>query len=144
MTPTPQAIKNAARAMEEAEFDYHLKLVSLVDDVHTYSLIYNDGSEPLTFDDIDDAYAHIAAKKRQTQAKAALSCDLGDMVLVPKEPTEAMLEAAVVAGHQANKPFVERIKSRSFEAGMSSDITAGDGRIYRAAYRAMIAAAEGE
>lgn len=74
-------------------------------------------------------------------AGACLSADLGDMVLVPMEPTAAMIEAAVVAGHQANKPFVERIKSRSFEAGMSSDITAGDGRIYRAAYRAMIEAA---
>jgi hypothetical protein len=93
MKPTPQAIENAARAMEEAEFNYHLKLVSLVDDVHTYSLTYNDGSEPLTFDDIDDAYAHIAAKKRQTQAKAALSADLGDMVLVPKEATPEMYAA---------------------------------------------------
>ena len=106
MTPTPQAIENAARAMRDITFN------------------------ALTMDECRDA------------AKAALSIDLGDMVLVPKEPTEAMLEAAVVAGHQVNKPFVERIKSRSFEAGMSSDITAGDGRIYRAAYRAMIAAAE--
>lgn len=125
MKPTPQAIENAARAMEEAEFGYHLKLVSLVDDVHTYSLIYNDGSEPLTFDDIDDAYAHIAAKKRQTQAKAALSCDLGDMVLVPKEPTETVLDRAV-----------------SFALKITID---GDYRwrdYMRDLYRAMIAAAE--
>lgn len=132
MTPTPQAIENAARAIEE----------ELVRDMNAWverwtfpGGIYHDAPSPPT------------GRYRATPeriAKAALSADLGGMVLVPKEPTEAMLEAAVVAGHQANKPFVERIKSRSFEAGMSSDITAGDGRIYRAAYRAMIAAAEGE
>lgn len=123
MKPTPQAIENAARAMCREAWR---------------GSIVVDGDALADSGDYDRYYYDLD----YDLALAALSCDLGDMVLVPKEPTEAMLEAAVVAGHQANKPFVERIKSRSFEAGMSSDITAGDGRIYRAAYRAMIAAAE--
>jgi len=55
-------------------------------------------------------------------AQAALSCDLGDMVLVPREATGAMCEVA--------RSFDEAAGGKSYE--------------YRDLYRAMIAAAEGE
>lgn len=86
MTPTPQAIENAARAMRHITFS------------------------ALTMDECRDA------------AQAALSCDLGDMVLVPKEPVGAMRGAGELA-------FLNFRGTASHNAAP-------------AIYRAMIAAAE--
>lgn len=61
MTPTPQAIERAARAMRHITFD------------------------ALTMDECRDA------------AKAALSGNLGDMVLVPREATPAIIKAYIAA-----------------------------------------------
>jgi hypothetical protein len=87
---TAEMVERVADAMERAEVGYHLRLVKLVDDVHTYALTYDD-AEPLEFNCTEDAYAHIATKKREVQARAALESALADHVVVPREPTEAMI-----------------------------------------------------
>jgi len=97
MTPlSPAALEEAAKAVDAAEFGYHLQLTSLVDGVSTYTLTYNDLPEPLTFSDIDDAYLHLADRKRTTQATAAITAYLAQrekegFVMVPKEPTKEMI-----------------------------------------------------
>lgn len=65
-------VAEIAGAMEAAEFGYGLRLTRLVDDVSTYTLTYSDGAPPIEFDDQDEAYEHIRAKKREAQAGAAL------------------------------------------------------------------------
>lgn len=90
MTPTPQAIENAARAMWMSE---------------KWSSFWSE----------DDARA---------LAGACLSADLGGMVLVPKEATDAACEAA--------RSFDEAAGGKSYEYR----------EMYRIMLRAMIAAAE--
>lgn len=99
MKPTPQAIENAAREMCRSAWQGS-KIVDgdALADSGEYDLFYRD------------------------LAQAALSVDLGDMVLVPKAATGAMCEAA--------RSFDEAAGGKSYE--------------YRDLYRAMIAAAEGE
>lgn len=72
--PAHEAIVDAiAKALENAEFGFSLQLTRLVDGESTYTLRYSDGSEPIEFDDIDNGYAHVAEKKRLTQALAVLT-----------------------------------------------------------------------
>lgn len=99
MKPTPQAIENAARTVRKQQFE------------RTRRLNCYDPDIPLTENELADA-------------AAALSCDLGDMVLVPIEPTEAMLVAATDLDEVVGGALY----------------TAHPGSVYRA----MIAAAEGE
>lgn len=61
-----------ADAIEGAQVGYQLRLTSLVDGVSTYTLTYDDELGNLTFDCIDDGYAHIAARKRARAAELAL------------------------------------------------------------------------
>lgn len=79
MQVTDKMVRAAAEAMEAAEFGYQLTLTSLIDGEHTYTLTYTDEPNPLTFSDINDGYAHIAAKKRDKQARAALNAALAHM-----------------------------------------------------------------
>jgi hypothetical protein len=72
MTPE-DLIEAAAKAIEDAEFGYSLNLTRLVDNESTYVLTYTDGSEPLEFSDIDEAYEHIAYKRETARARAAAS-----------------------------------------------------------------------
>lgn len=78
-------IERVARAMEAVELGYSMGLVGMVDGVRTYRLEYSDG-ETLEFDNTGDLYAHVAEKRRVTQARAAIEA--------MREPTEAMLEAS--------------------------------------------------
>lgn len=94
MTPTPQAIENAARAMSSSK---------------AWPVVFEAGSALIL-------------------AKAALSCDLGDMVLVPREATVEM----VAAFWRQKNTGTQELGSWGTE---TSDFDA---------YRAMIAAAEDE
>lgn len=60
-----------------------------------------------------------------------------------REPTDAMLISGLLAGSQQNKPFADRIAAEP-KAFAASLVTAGDGRLYRTAYCAMIDAALGK
>ena len=82
---TPEMVEVVAEAMHDAEFGYDLNLIRLVDGVSTYRLTYSDGTPPIEFDDMDEAYAHIAAKKRSAQARAAISAFLAASPLTPGE-----------------------------------------------------------
>ena len=73
---TPEMVEVVADALSDAEFGYDLNLIRLVDGVSTYRLAYSDGTPPIEFDDMDEAYAHIAAKKRSAHARAAISAFL--------------------------------------------------------------------
>ena len=59
--------------------------------------------------------------------------------LVPREPTEEMVEAALVAVAEFNEQFFER--ESDFAQAMAAKIALGDGRLYGVAYRAMLSAA---
>lgn len=108
MKPTPQAIENAARAMEPRAFE-------ILDAGYT-SQNY--------FEERAFLNAEKVVKRARKKATSALSGDLGDMVLVPKEATAEMLVAATDLDE--------------FVGGAL--YTAHPGSVYRA----MIAAAEGE
>jgi len=81
-----EIVERVAAALEMAEVGYHLRLTSLVDGVSTYTLSYDDGTADLTFDCTDDAYVHIAHKKRQAAARLAIEA--------LREPTDEMIAAA--------------------------------------------------
>lgn len=102
MTPTPQAIENAARAIATSYGEDADDYASLLD-------ICGPNNEAVP-----------VWAKYVEQAKAALSIDLGDMTLAPKEPTTTMLSAGRDAW------IVDDLRRSS------------------TLYRAMIAAAEGE
>lgn len=70
---TDEQVERVAAAMEAAEFRYRMELTRLVDGVSTYTLTYDDASEPLTFETTDECYEHVAKRKRETQARAALA-----------------------------------------------------------------------
>lgn len=113
---TDEMVEAAARAMEEAEFGYNLSLTRLVDGVHTYTLTYSDGSDPIEFDDMDAAYAHVAGKQRAAQAIAALTAALAKMwrpiESAPKDGT-AVLISDVSA--EAFEPAVSRFRQEKWE-----------------------------
>jgi len=97
-----RAIEAVARALREAEVGYHLSLTRLVDGVSTYTLTYNDGSPFIEFDNMDDGYAHISAKRSEAQSKAVITAYEAHLkaegfVVVPREPTQAMTQAAMDA-----------------------------------------------
>jgi len=54
-----------------------------------------------------------------------------------REPTDAMLISGLMAGSEQNRPFADRISGEP-KAFAASLVTAGDGRLYRTAYCAMI------
>jgi hypothetical protein len=60
-----------------------------------------------------------------------------------REPTDGMLVAGLQAGYESNIPAAERVKKLGDLSWAASNVTAGDGRLYAAAYRAMIDAALG-
>jgi hypothetical protein len=62
-----------ARAIEQAEVGYSLRLTKLVDGVSTYALVFNDGAPPMEFDNNQDAYKHIADRKRMAAARLAIA-----------------------------------------------------------------------
>ena len=85
---TPEIVEAVAEAMGDAEFGYDLSLIRLVEGESTYRLTYSDGTPPIEFGDMDEAYAHIAAKKRSAQARAAISAFLAASTLTPGEKGE--------------------------------------------------------
>lgn len=121
-------VERIAAALAQAEVGYSLSLTRLIDGVSTYTLTYDDGTPPLEFDYNDDAYAHIAAKKRAKAARLVLEA--------MREPTAEMLSAAA--------PFplhlvIERNDvdyARNMEAA-----TAADRMAARSQYQTMIDAA---
>jgi hypothetical protein len=61
-----------------------------------------------------------------------------------REPTEEMKIAGLLAGHEANKPASDRMREAGGNDWIVSEVVSGDGRLYNAAYRAMIDAALGK
>lgn len=80
-------LERAARALESVAFGYNINLVRLVDGVSTYELRYSDSDEVYTFNDTDDAYEHVAERKRMTQARAVLAAI--------REPDDATASRAI-------------------------------------------------
>lgn len=64
-------VARVADALEAAKLDFDMTLIRLVDGESTYRLTYSDGLT-LEFSDTDELYAHVAGRKRETQARAAL------------------------------------------------------------------------
>ncbi|BEV43990.1 hypothetical protein [Afipia carboxidovorans] len=139
MTPlSPTTLEEAAKAVDAAEFGYHLQLTSLVDGVSTYTLTYNDLPEPLTFSDKDDAYLHLADRKRTTQATAAITAYLAQrekegFVEVPNSALAWLFgEAPDSDGHwfeppelkegERNKPYWWRSKLRAMLTAAQSEM----------------------
>ncbi|WP_421580834.1 hypothetical protein [Shinella sp. M31] len=80
-------IDKITTALEEAALGYSMNLIRLVDGVSTYRLAYSDG-EVLEFDNTDDLYLHVAAKKRRVQAHAVIEA--------LREPTTNMVLKGLV------------------------------------------------
>lgn len=119
-----RALEAGARALREAEVGYHLRLTRLIDGVSTYTLTYDDGSPPIEFDNMDDGYAHIAAKKSEAQFKAVITAYESHLkaegfVVVPVIPTQAMLDAGYY-------PAVQRRGAKSTWQVMLSAATTGE------------------
>lgn len=65
-------IERVASAMESAELGFNIQLVRLVDGVSTYELMYSDGVGPIEFHETDEAYEHVAGRRAQVRARAAI------------------------------------------------------------------------
>lgn len=76
--PSEAIVEAVADALEKAEFGFSMELTRLVDGVSTYTLTYSDDAPPLEFEYTDDAYDHIAKRRRQTQARAAIAAMAGN------------------------------------------------------------------
>lgn len=124
MKPTPKAIENAARAIYTAT-------------------LHNKPYEKLSLSE---------TRILRMQAIRVLSCDLGDLVLVPKEATPEMLAAAipveiddgVTHGDKVAAAGAVLLLEGSAKLGGISGATVEAAAFLSRDYRAMIAAAEGE
>lgn len=63
-------VNRVAKALASVDLSRSVNLTRLVDGVSEYTLTYGDGSEPLVFDDINDAYEHVRNRTRHAQAAA--------------------------------------------------------------------------
>lgn len=81
-------LEEIARALEDADIGYSLRLTRLVDGVSEYTLTYDDGQMHI-FEDIQDGYEHIRVRRREAQARAVLS--------TLKTPTPGVVEAGQAA-----------------------------------------------
>lgn len=80
-----EMIERVGAAIAAIEVGYSMRLISLVDGVSTYQLIY-EGGERHEFGSTEDVYAHIRQKKATAQACAAIEA--------MRKPTQAMIAAA--------------------------------------------------
>lgn len=124
MTPTPQAIENAARAGEPCP---GLKPCPFCGEKKIY---FNPPAPEIDFLGSLNCPACLASMPNETNnVEELIGCwnhreptDLGDMVLVPREPTPAIIKAYIAADRRRKR----------YAATAKRD------------YRAMLAAAEGE
>jgi len=72
-----------AKAFDEAEVVFQMRLTRLVDGEHTYTL--NILGQTLEFSDTDELYEHVRRVKNRVRALAVMKAML--------EPTDGMLEA---------------------------------------------------
>lgn len=77
-------LEEIARAIEDADIGYSLRLTRLLDGVSEYTLTYDDGQTHI-FEDIQDGYEHIRVRRQEAQSRAVLSA--------LKTPTPEMIEA---------------------------------------------------
>jgi len=79
-------------AIEMSEIEWSMSLTSLVDGVSTYSLTYQGDPDVYTFHDTDDLYAHVAKRRNDARADAAL----------------AAIDAALASGEQGWRTALTR------------------------------------
>lgn len=84
--PEPDMIERVKAALQgsRCSFGYSIKLVRLVDGVSTYRLVYDDAG-PFEFDSHEEASRHVARRKAEVDAIAAIRA--------MREPTPAMRAA---------------------------------------------------
>lgn len=66
-----EMIERVAAAIDAVDVGYRMTLTRLVDGVRTYELVYG-GEAPIEFENTDDLYEHVAARKREAMARAAI------------------------------------------------------------------------
>ena len=78
-------LEAVARAFEECDIGFSLRLVRLVDDVSTYLLSTTDGEPDAEFGDQEDAYVELGRRKAKARSDAALrAIDDAGFSIVPK------------------------------------------------------------
>jgi hypothetical protein len=113
--------ERVAAAIDKADIGFNMRLVRLVDDERTYTLTY-DGEPPLEFDNTEDLYAHVAARKYEAKARAAIEA--------MRIPTEEMLQAqrdglSREFGMTMTGGYLRRIHERIIDAALSHDEVKG-------------------
>ncbi|WP_029073538.1 hypothetical protein [Kaistia adipata] len=71
LEPTAEEVERVANAINDADVGYRMTLIRLVDGIYTYELVY-DGEAAIEFDNTDDLYEHVGARKREAMARAAI------------------------------------------------------------------------
>lgn len=70
MTPD---LERVARAIEDAQFGYSIRLARLVDDVSTYTLTIDGDTGSREFPSHGEALEFVTERRRQAQARAAVA-----------------------------------------------------------------------
>lgn len=65
--------EKVARAMDDADHGWSVRLASLVDGVSTYTADMKDGTNPVEFDDYDDAMEYVTKRRDDARADAAIA-----------------------------------------------------------------------
>ncbi|TIL54351.1 hypothetical protein [Mesorhizobium sp.] len=91
-SPAPDMVERVADALETAELSYSMELIRLVDGESTYRLKYSDG-QTLEFSSSDEVYAHVAQRKRLSQATAAIAAVLSQQVPDKRDCHDDLLTA---------------------------------------------------
>lgn len=79
-------VERVARAIEDADIGYSIRLTRLVDGIATYTLTDSDREGELEFPSHGEALEYITRKKIERKARAAIEAMM--------EPTSKMLDAA--------------------------------------------------
>jgi hypothetical protein len=127
-----EMIERVAKAIEDIEFPFEITLTNLIGGVATYTLWFTETDERFTFHSRPEAHAHYRARLGQARALAAVEA--------LREPTDDMRLHGTAAGAKAGKEIAKRMG----DAEIAVTVVTGNGRLYDAAWRAMIDAARGK
>lgn len=114
------AISNALE--EAAQLQFSLQLIRLVEGVYTYTLNYNDGSDTLEFSSTEEAYEHVANKKRLRQAQAVLSAVILFGWSVPAEIAKlnSRIDRLIDNDHRVRNAELRAIATEKNSRGVAS------------------------
>lgn len=111
-------VERVAKAIEDAQLLWSIRLTRLVDGESTYELRYDGCEKALEFSSHDEALEHLTAVKRRVAARAAIAA--------MREPSEAMVsesEAAIFEYTAEPRDWTLQAAKDGWQAGIDAALS---------------------